>query len=201
MSRPERHLIRDSTDPPIRPLPAPGRVLVAGFGSLLHGDDGFGVEVVRRLETCGALPASIELMDAGTGGLHLVQRLLDGFDALVIVDAVQRGGPPGTLYLLEADVPAIEDWSDAERAALLADMHYTEPSRALALARAVGALPPRVLILGCQPAACDELAVGLSSPVAQAAAGAVATVIELFGPARARNGDEEGPCARRFRVR
>ena len=53
------------------------RVLVAGVGNVFLSDDGFGVEVARRL-TERALPAGVEVADVGIAGLHLAYRLLDG---------------------------------------------------------------------------------------------------------------------------
>lgn len=139
------------------------RALVAGMGSDLHRDDGFGIEVVRRLAAAGA-PEGVRVVEAGTAGIGLVQELLDGYEALVIVDAVDRGEPPGTVYLLEAEVPDLERLEPEDQQEFLADMHYTVPSKALTLARALGVLPPRAYILGCQPEE-HELGMGLSAPV------------------------------------
>ncbi|MHB8574511.1 MAG: hydrogenase maturation protease [Dehalococcoidia bacterium] len=157
-----------------------GRALVAGFGSLLHGDDGFGVEVVAELQRRTSWPPGIELADIGTGGIHLVQRLLDGYNALIVVDAVRRGERAGTLYLLEPEVEDLHSWSGEERRGYCADMHYAEPSRALILARALNVLPGRTLILGCEPAMCEEGAIGLSPSVARAATLASARIEKLL---------------------
>jgi hydrogenase maturation protease len=154
-------------------------VLVAGVGNVLLRDDGFGVEVARRLVEAGGLPSGVRVVETGIGGVGLVQDLMDGFDALLVLDVVQRGGEPGTLYLLEPDVGDVHAWSPLERHAFLTDLHRAEPSRALVLARALGVLPPRVLILGCEPATCDEASIGLTVPVDQAAARAVEMVHEL----------------------
>lgn len=156
------------------------RTLIAGFGSSLHGDDGFGVDVIERLEASGRLPPGVELADIGTGGIHLVHRLLDGYDNLLIVDAARQGGRPGTLYLLEPQVADLQTWAEEERQAYCADMHYTEPSRALILAKALGVLPERTLILGCEPGAVDDLAVGLSPPVERAAGAAAVRINQLL---------------------
>ena len=97
----------------------------------------------------------------------MVLELLDGYDVLIIVDAVQRDGQPGQLYLLEAEVPDIDQLSYVERTDFLADMHFTNPTRAMMLARALGVLPLQVFILGCQPAAYDDFDLGLSPEVEQ----------------------------------
>ncbi|MDQ3225108.1 MAG: hydrogenase maturation protease, partial [Chloroflexota bacterium] len=74
-----------------------GKVLVAGIGNIFLGDDGFGVEVAQRLlrET---FPDDVRVADFGIRGLHLAYELLDGYDLAILIDAVPRGGSPGTLY-------------------------------------------------------------------------------------------------------
>lgn len=172
-------------------------VLVAGFGNVLRRDDGFGVAVVRRLQS-EPLPAGVRLLEVGIGGLALVQELLAGrqgpqttrgepgapWRRLVVVDAVRRGGAPGTLYLLEPQVPDPAALEPAERQALLTDLHQAEPSRALLLARALGVLPAEVLLLGCEPAECDELGLELTPAVARAVEPAVRRVLALSAAER-----------------
>jgi len=147
------------------------RVLIAGVGNLLRGDDGFGVAVADRL--LAAPPclanAAVTVIETGIGGMHLVQELLSGYDALLILDAVERGGAPGTLYLLKPERIDHSAWPEEVRRDFFADTHYAEPSHALALAEAIGALPSRVLILGCQVATVDDLLQGLTPAVARAA--------------------------------
>lgn len=130
----------------------PVRLLIAGVGNLLRGDDGFGVVLAQRLiaHPPEIASVSITIIETGIGGIHLVQELLTGYDALVVLDAVERGGAPGTLYVLEPERADSTSWSLEARRDFFADTHYAEPSRALALAEAVGAQPPRVLIIGCQ---------------------------------------------------
>lgn len=141
------------------------RVLIAGMGNVLRRDDGFGVEVANRLRRDNSLPADVRVVEVGIGGVHLVQELMNGYDALVVIDALERGTPPGTLHLLRVDVPDLDDWPSAQREDFLADMHYTTPSKALILSKALHVLPPEAYILGCQPADTDELGIGLSEPV------------------------------------
>ena len=145
------------------------RVLVAGMGNVLRRDDGFGVEVARRLVDGGTLPADVKVVEVGIGGIHLVQELMDGYDALVVIDAVERGSAPGTVHLLEAEVADLTLWPEEARGDFLADMHYTTPAKALILAKALGVLPPRVFILGCQPGEAGALGIGLTEPVERAA--------------------------------
>lgn len=159
---------------------SPKRVLIAGMGSVLRQDDGFGVAVVQRLMAEWQVPPpGVTLMDAGTGGIAVVQELLDGYEALIVIDAVRRGGEPGTLYLLEPEIDNLDEWSDAERRAFLADTHYAEPWKIFVLARALGVLPPFVRLLGCEPAEVDEASIGLTERVAQAVDLAVERVRRL----------------------
>lgn len=144
------------------------RVIVAGVGNVLHQDDGFGVAVVQALSRAGDLPACVELLDIGIGGMALIQSLEQPCSLLLIVDAFARGGTPGTLYQLEPQIPDLDALSLHERRDYLADTHYATPMRALAFARSIGRLPATVRILGCEPVEADELGIGLHAPVADA---------------------------------
>lgn len=154
------------------------KILLAGMGNVLHGDDGFGVAAAQAL-SARSWPAEVEVIEVGIGGIHLVQALLDGYDALVVLDTVDRGAPPGTVFVLEPRVPALDELSPAERHELLADMHYTVPSRAMILARALESLPDRTWIVGCQPRDAEALGMGLSEEVERAVSDAVERVVAL----------------------
>jgi len=155
------------------------RVLVAGMGNVLRRDDGFGVEVARRLANDASLSDTAKVIEVGIGGIHLVQELMTGYDALVVIDAVERGTDPGTVHLLAADVPDLAEWSEDQRGDFLADTHYTTPAKAMILAKALGVLPPRVFILGCQPADAADLGIGLSKAVEEAVVQASAVLTTL----------------------
>lgn len=151
------------------------RILVAGVGNLLHGDDGFGVEVARRL-AARTLPAGVDVIETGIGGIALVQELQAGYDALIVLDAVDRGRPAGTVVVIEPDVIDVFMMSPIERHDMLADMHLATPERALMVANALGVLPARRLLVGCQPLEIEVLRVGLSAVVAAAVEVAVVEV-------------------------
>jgi hydrogenase maturation protease len=142
------------------------RIVVAGVGNLLRGDDGFGPAVVGRLRD---LPEGVDVVETGIGGIALLQELMAGCDGLVLVDAVDRGAQPGTVFVLEPEV------DDAEH---VADVHLANPDRVLSMAKSLGALPNRVVIVGCQPDGTDELEQRLSPAVERAVAVAVARVME-----------------------
>lgn len=156
-------------------MTAARRVLVVGVGNVLRSDDGFGVAVARRLAG-RELPSGVTVAETGIGGIHLVHELMAGYDALIVVDAVDRGRPPGSVLVIEADVIDVGELPLDARHDLLADMHLATPERALMVARAVGVLPERTIIVGCQPTVTEELAVGLSDEIAAAVDVAVGEV-------------------------
>jgi hydrogenase maturation protease len=148
------------------------RVLVAGIGNVFMADDGFGVEVARLLAE-REWPAGVDVGDFGIRGMDLMYALGEGYDAAVFVDAVPRGEPPGTLSLIEPD---LEDGGPPTL-----DAHGMDPGKVLALARQIGDVPSRILIVGCEPMVRmtgdeDELVGELSEPVRAAVPAAVEMV-------------------------
>jgi len=153
------------------------RVLVAGIGNIFLGDDAFGVEVVQRLAR-RPQPDDVRVVDFGIRGLDLTYALLDGSDAVVLVDAIPRGGPPGTLYVLE---PEVEGSAGLESGDLMLDAHDLDPTKVLRLATALGSPVKRVFLVGCeqQELGGDEGHMGLSDPVRVAVDEAVSLVESL----------------------
>lgn len=149
-------------------MTVPGlRILIVGVGNVLHGDDGFGVELAWRLKA-QALPSGVKVMETGIGGMSFVQELMMGYHAVLILDAHCADGPPGELRLLEPCLPDLSGLDVHARRDYFSDTHYATPIRALALLQGIGRLPSRVAILGCEPAGHEQLAIGLSAPVAAA---------------------------------
>ncbi len=168
-------------------VPAELKVLIAGMGNMLRGDDGFGVAMAERLMSRPSWSQiappddgrpgfrnnlRVTIREFGIGGVHLVQELLSGYDALLLLDAVEMGATPGSLHLLEPQVPDLHDLTPAARRDFLADMHWATPDRALILAGELGVLPRRLLILGCQPESLDGLSLVLSASVEKTLAAA-----------------------------
>ncbi len=143
------------------------KVLVAGVGNVLRADDGFGVVAAQRLLT-RPLPEGVRVVEVGIGGIHLVQDLLDATDALIVLDAVDTGKPPGTVLVLRPEVRDLTSLPPDRRRDQLADMHWASPERAFMLANALGILPEPTWVVGCQPANTDRLGEGLSPEVARA---------------------------------
>jgi hydrogenase maturation protease len=155
-----------------------GRVLVACVGNLLRHDDGFGVAVARELEARG-LPDGVDLIETGIGGMTVVQQLMGGYDAVIVVDAVDRGAAPGTIWVMEPDVPAPDSLDPDEWRGLFGNLHLAEPYRIFLLAKSVGALPPFVRLVGCQPGDVDTMDEVLSRSVAAAVPVAADRVHEI----------------------
>ena len=144
-------------------------VLVAGIGNIFLSDDAFGVEVVKHIDV-GALPPGVRVVDFGIRGVHLAYELLDGYDALVLIDAMPLGETPGTVAVFEPDVESIDPTS--------ADAHSMSPAVVLGLLAGLGGHVARVLVVGCQPETVEE-GLGLSQPVASALGPAAATVSRI----------------------
>jgi hydrogenase maturation protease len=157
------------------------RMLVAGLGNVFLGDDGFGVEVVRRL-AAEPQPAGVRVADFGIRGLHLAYELLDGYDTTVLVDATPRGGAPGELHLVEVgpgDLPPAATPDEVVARGGVLDAHGMTPDAVLGLLVTLGGTPGRVLVLGCEPATV-RAGMGLSPPVAAAVDGALAELRALI---------------------
>ncbi len=159
-------------------------VLVAGVGNVLLGDDGFGVEVVRRLVATELPSDRVRVADFGIRALHLAYVLCEPFDLVVLVDAMSRGAEPGTLFVLAADVGELGE-------EVLPDAHELHPATVLRVARELGASLGRVHVVGCEPASLEE-GIGLSPAVDRAADEAVRLVHQLLlaVPGRQGEGDE-----------
>ena len=155
------------------------RVLVAGVGNVLHGDDGFGVELAWRLLK-RSLPPGVRVIETGIGGMCLVQEVMAGCDALLLLDAHHSGAAPGTLRLLEPLLPDLSGLDAHRLRDYFADTHYATPLRALGLLQRIGRLPRRVAVLGCEPASepDEAMCLALSAPVAAALDRAEATAVE-----------------------
>lgn len=144
------------------------RVLIAGVGNVLRGDDGFGVAVAQSLLQVNKRGSEVTVFEAGIAGISLVQELMSGYEVLIIVDTVHRGGLPGSIYVIEPEVPELNEKASYALHQSLVDAHYSDPSKVLILAKALDVLPGRVFLVGCEPAGYDELEANLSQPVQRA---------------------------------
>jgi hydrogenase maturation protease len=167
-------------------------VLVAGVGNIFFGDDGFGpaVPAVARA-LAGEPPTGAKVEDFGIRGLHLAYELLAGHERAIVIDAVARGGAPGTLYLIEPDV--------ATAPAGAPDAHRMDLHNVFAFLRALEGEAPPLLIVGCEPSSTAE-GIGLSPEVERAIEPAVQLARRLIdeppgkSPLRTAAAEEEAPC-------
>ena len=161
------------------------RILVAGVGNVLNGDDGFGVELAWRLAK-RPLPAGVKVIETGIGGMTLVQELMLGYDAVLLLDAHQGGGLPGTVRLLEPTLPDLSGMDAHAVRDYFSDTHYATPMRALSLLEHLGHLPPRVAVIGCEPAETRPMTLGLSAAVSAALDRAESMAVEWVAEAARR---------------
>jgi hydrogenase maturation protease len=150
------------------------KVLVAGIGNIFLGDDGFGVEVVKHIDS-SSLPDDVRhgvtICDFGIRGVHLSYELLNDYDALILIDAMPLGEAPGTVVTFEPDVDSVDPAS--------VDAHSMNPAVVLGLLASMGGHVPRVVVVGCQPLTTNE-GIGLSEPVLAAVGPAVDTVRQVL---------------------
>jgi Ni,Fe-hydrogenase maturation factor len=178
---------------PARTATSNSKILIAGIGNIFLGDDGFGVEVARRLSEFD-FPGGVRVQDFGIRGYDLAYALLDGYDLTILVDAAPRGSAPGTLYVIEPEINqetgALTSGAGAGRGELAGesacptlglDAHAMNPVSVLQFARSMGSISGKVLLVGCEPATLggEEGHMGLCEPVAAAVDQAVKLVRKL----------------------
>jgi hydrogenase maturation protease len=150
------------------------RILVAGIGNIFLGDDGFGVEVIRRL-ALRSWPAEVKVVDFGIRGLDLAYALQDGYETTILVDAYAHEQPPGTVSLIEPDSGL------AESPAVALEPHGMNPMNVLRLAAAMHGNTGKLLLVGCEPLTFgpEEGLLGLSKPVEAAVDEAVSMICSV----------------------
>jgi hydrogenase maturation protease len=158
-------------------------ILIACIGNIFLGDDGFGVEVARRM-AARPLPEGVRVVDFGIRGFDLAYALMDGSETTIFVDATARGGAPGTIYVVEPDLEELN-----EPAAAMVEAHGMNPMNVLRLVGSMGGTLGRVLLVGCEPETLggDEGKMGLSEPVQAAVDEAVEAIEALVANIREAN--------------
>jgi hydrogenase maturation protease len=155
------------------------QILVAGIGNIFMGDDAFGVEVAQRLAK-RSLPDGVKVVDFGIRGIDLTYALLDGYDAVILIDTAQLGAPPGTVRII---APEPQPCEPPAPESLLIEPHDLDPAKVLRLAAALGNSCRCVLLVACEPATFghgDADAMGLSPAVTAAVDQAIALVEKLI---------------------
>lgn len=157
---PEQGRAQDGRESHSRPS-----TLILGVGNILMSDEGVGVRVIAAMQD-HSLPRGVELLDGGTASLDLLNSLSDR-GRVIVVDAVQGGCEPGTLYRFSP-----EDVAAQERYAT--SVHQIGLLETLTLARFLGCAPEQVIIYGVEP---GNLGYGLE--LSSEIAAVVPRVIEL----------------------
>jgi hydrogenase maturation protease len=163
-------------------------ILVACVGNIFLGDDGFGVEVARRLAD-RAMPEGVRVVDFGIRSYDLAYAFMDDWDLVILVDVLPRGGQPGTVYVFEPELPAQNEVPVEP----VLDAHAMSPVAVLQAVSMLGGKLRRMVVVGCEPARTGEDEQGsmeLSAPVQAAVDEAVRVVEELVVgfPAASRAG-------------
>ncbi|ENN96838.1 coenzyme F420-reducing hydrogenase subunit delta [Methanocaldococcus villosus KIN24-T80] len=145
-------------------------ILIVGCGNVLFGDDGFGYEVIKRLEEI-KLPENVKLIDAGASGAYYLMDIVDeNVEKIIIVDAIDYGLKPGEIKILSVDeLPNIRK--------------YTFDAHAVPLAPFLKDLAEKgieVKVIGCQVKnlPIPEINPGLSEEVKKAVDKAVKIILE-----------------------
>jgi hydrogenase maturation protease len=152
------------------------RILIAGIGNIFLGDDGFGVEVARRLL---ARPQAdqVRVVDFGIRGFDLAYALQDDYETTILIDAYPHGQMPGTVTVIE---PNLADFDGTQGD--FVQPHAMNPVNVLRMAKAMNGTTKRVLLVGCEPLDLggDEGHMGLSDAVEAAVDDSVATIDVLI---------------------
>jgi hydrogenase maturation protease len=183
LRQPGHRFFFDSAE--IEPLPAEEarttttvqkpRILVAGIGNIFLGDDGFGVEVARRLAQRG-LPAAVRVVDFGIRGFDLACALEDAYETTILVDTFPHGRTPGTVSLVEPDLSQLDDPQPS-----VLEGHGMNPLNVLRIAKAMNAGLKNILLVGCEPETLggEEGHMGLSQAVEPAVEEAANMVVSI----------------------
>ncbi|HEY2574676.1 MAG TPA: hydrogenase maturation protease [Streptosporangiaceae bacterium] len=172
------------------------RVLVACVGNIFLGDDGFGVEVAKRLAGM-PMPDGVRVVDYGISGMHLAYDLADGYETTILVDAAPRGKEPGTVSVIEvdpADHPNPAADSGALQGSMLFDGHGMQPDVVFGILDMLGAKAGRMFVVGCEPATV-EYGMELSPPVAAAVGEAARIVLDMAAPSSDPAAPSSDPAA------
>jgi hydrogenase maturation protease len=163
---------------PQTPVAIKPTILVAGIGNIFLGDDGFGVEVIRRLES-RTLPKGVRVTDFGIRGFDLAYALQDGYETTILVDACPHGDAPCTLYIIEPDLKECDEPGAPQP---MIEAHAMNPVSVLRMARAMNIEVRNILIVGCEPESLggDEGHMGLSAPVEAAVDEAIKLIESLI---------------------
>ncbi|MBU7018168.1 MAG: hydrogenase maturation protease [Theionarchaea archaeon] len=148
------------------------RTLILGIGNPILTDDAVGILVVQQLKGVNA-----DIKEAYTGGFALLDVIL-GYDTVIIVDAVKKGGKPGTVSVLRED--------EIRRALHASSIHDVSFSEAVSLGRTLfpEEMPSKIIIVGIEVTNTETFSEQPTEPVQRAIPEAVSMVMSLLGNLR-----------------
>ncbi|CAN5675405.1 hydrogenase maturation protease [soil metagenome] len=149
-------------------------MLIAGIGNIFLSDDGFGPEVINHVPRPDN--DAVRVTDYGIRGMHLAYDLMDGWDGLVLVDAIPARGAPGTVHVFEADLETLSATGGL-------DAHSMDPGAVFASLTALGGIAPRTVVVGCEVRTVED-GIGLSDQVIAAIPEAVRAVADALAMLR-----------------
>lgn len=150
------------------------KILIASIGNILKSDDGLGsfvIDQLRRLK----LPQNIEVIELGAPGLSILH-YVKGYDKVIFIDTIKRGGKPGSIYVLKPQDVAYLTEAMSPRNLAFMSMHEVNLEKTIAIGKALGEMPPDIIIIGCEPEDVSTLRIGLTNKVREA----LPKIIELI---------------------
>ena len=149
------------------------KTLIVGIGSPILGDDGVGIEIARRCRELFANNNNVEVVEIGTGGLSLLD-IVQGYDRLILLDAIISGSPIGTIQTLTEE--------SISGTVHLGTGHEADLNTTLALGRKLAEkpLPKEVRIVTVEVRNITTFCENLSSEVEAVVPDAVAAVEKLL---------------------
>ncbi len=114
-------------------------ITLVGVGNRYRRDDAVGLIVSQQLKY--KVPPGTRIVELDGDQSDLIE-LMRSTDVLIVVDAVKSTAPPGTVFRLDA----VDD--PLPREFMSSSTHSIDTLTAVELARALGALPERLIIYG-----------------------------------------------------
>jgi hydrogenase maturation protease len=164
-------------------------LLVAGVGNIFRSDDGVATAVLAWLHEHphAEWPDWVSVRDYGIRSLHLAYDLLETETDLVLVDAMHRNGPPGTVYVVEPDpAPAVIPGEPT------VDAHDLAPDAVLSLVPTLGGRLGHVTVVGCEPLTTAD-GLGLSTVVTEQVQTMARTVCAVVDATVAQRAEQRQP--------
>jgi hydrogenase maturation protease len=144
-------------------------IMILGIGSILFSDDGFGIQVIQKIEKEYEFPDNVLVVDGGVLGINLLG-VISKPRHLIVVDTMRNHGTPGDLYRIEGEaIP--------ERIRAKNSLHQVDFLEALTLCQALDNVP-KTVIIGVEPEDIQTLSLVLTPTVQARVEPVVAMVLK-----------------------